>query len=1127
MHPAPVALARISHVVLLLLILAALVSAQESNVRPLIVQAVDDSQLTTLKGNTHPLARAQFDRGAAPPALPMQRMLLVLKRSDEQESALRKLLDDQQDKASPNYHKWLTPEQFGRQFGPADQDLQAVTSWLQMHGFQVGQVTKGRTVIEFSGTAAQVQEALHTSIHKFVVDGEEHWANASDPQIPAALAAVVAGVNTLHNFLKKPMIKIKSGRGAAIFKPGPPPALTFSDGTHGLSPADYRKIYNVNPVLSQGINGQGITIAVVGRSNLFNQGQDVADFRNVFSICCGSNFPLITLNGPDPGDLGGDEEAEATLDATWAGALAPNATINLVVSAVTNTTDGVDLSEVYIVDNNLAPIMTESFGRCEAGFTGTELQNISSLAEQAAAQGITYLVSSGDSGAAGCDSPTSSQATHAAGVNALASTRFTVAVGGTMFNENGHTSTYWSSTNNINDGSSVLKYIPEDVWNESGPTRGLWSTGGGRSSLVPKPSWQSGVTGIPADGVRDVPDVSLTAAIHDPYLLCWEGSCVPDSLGRIFVWFIGGTSASTPSFASIMALVDQKTGSAQGQANYVLYRLAATETLGQCNASQATVSPSSSCVFNDVTLGNNSVPGLTGFTSSVGYDLATGLGSVNVTNLVNNWNSVTFRPTSTTLNLSPTTNITHGQSVTVTASVTPNSGTGTPTGDLSLTAQTGSSSSGETLVDTFSLTSGSINLPTHLLPGGTNYTVTAHYAGDVTFGGSDSGPVTVTVLPESSTTTTSVLAFDINGNPLPLSNVRYGSFVYLRADVAGSSGQGFPSGLVNFNDSAGSVPGNPFVLNSEGNTATPNFVLTLPAGQNSISASYGGDASFKPSSSTAVSVTIAKGSTTTSLTSSSSSVGQGSSVTLTATVNTNSFGDAPSGTVTFFSGTNQLGSAPAFGGFNPQTGIVNATASLMTSQLPNGQDSITAQYDGDQNYSVSTSAAITVTVQPDFAFSGSAPSISTSPGGSGTLTLTITGQTGYNSTISLTSASCAGLPRESKCAFNPSSVTGSGTTTLTVTTTGPTAAALNGSGWWATGAGFTVAAVFLCGIPRKRRWSALASLVAAFVMTGLGCGGGGGGGGGDPGTPRGSYTVVVTATAGALSHTVNFTLNVQ
>src|SRR5438445_13164127 len=204
MHPAPVALARISHVVLLLLILAAFASAQENNVRPLIVQAVDDSQLTTIKGNTHPLARAQFDRGVAPPDLPMQRMLLVLKRSDEQESALRKLLDDQQDRASPEYHKWLTPEQFGKQFGPADQDIQTVTAWLQSHGFRIGQVAKGRNIIEFSGTAAQVQEALHTSIHKYLVDGKEHWANSRDPQIPTALTPVVAGVHTLHNLLKRP-----------------------------------------------------------------------------------------------------------------------------------------------------------------------------------------------------------------------------------------------------------------------------------------------------------------------------------------------------------------------------------------------------------------------------------------------------------------------------------------------------------------------------------------------------------------------------------------------------------------------------------------------------------------------------------------------------------------------------------------------------------------------------------------------------------------------------------------------------------------------------------------------------------------------------------------------------------
>ena len=167
---------------------------------------MDDGRRILLKGNVHPLARPQFDVALAPPNLPMDRMLLVLKRSPEQQTALLKLLDDQQDKTSASYHKWLTPEQFGQQFGPADADIQAVTSWLQSHGFQVARVAKGRTMIEFSGTAAQVQEAFHTAIHKYVVNGESHWANANDPEIPAALAPVVAGVHSLHNFYAKPQL---------------------------------------------------------------------------------------------------------------------------------------------------------------------------------------------------------------------------------------------------------------------------------------------------------------------------------------------------------------------------------------------------------------------------------------------------------------------------------------------------------------------------------------------------------------------------------------------------------------------------------------------------------------------------------------------------------------------------------------------------------------------------------------------------------------------------------------------------------------------------------------------------------------------------------------------------------
>ena len=253
MLPRPRCLLRVLHICVSLLVLfCAFAPAQEAldqpgMVLPRIVQPVDETKLTVLKGNTHRLARSQFDQGVAPADLPMERMLLVLKRSPEQESALRKLLDDQQDKASPNYHKWMTPEQFGKQFGPADWDMQIVTVWLQSHGFRIGQVAKGRNIIEFSGTAGQVQEALHTSIHKYVVNGKEHWANASDPQIPTALTPVVAGVHTLHNFLKQPQIHFSEEKVAAKYVPGKQPLVTFSDGIHALGPTDYATIYNINP----------------------------------------------------------------------------------------------------------------------------------------------------------------------------------------------------------------------------------------------------------------------------------------------------------------------------------------------------------------------------------------------------------------------------------------------------------------------------------------------------------------------------------------------------------------------------------------------------------------------------------------------------------------------------------------------------------------------------------------------------------------------------------------------------------------------------------------------------------------------------------------------------------------
>jgi subtilase family serine protease len=378
---------------------------------PLITQALDESHVKVLQGNTHPLARREFDLGTAPATLPMERMLLVLKRSPEQEGALRQLLDHQQDKHSPHYHKWLTPEQFGAQFGPSDADMQTITSWLQSHGFQVG-TTKGRTVLEFSGSASQVQEAFRTSIHKYIVNGEQHWANASDPSIPAALAPAVAGVMTLHNFLSKPAVRfIKDPVLAQVVGNEPSkrhvtfPPQNGQAAIHALAPQDFATIYNINPAYNT-LSGMGVTIGVVGRTDLYNAGQDVANFLQEVGSANGffAGFaPSIILNGPDPGDAGGGELLEATLDATWASSIAPNAMVDFVVSGSTNTTDGVDLSESYIVDNNLSDIMTESFGSCEYYSTDGRLQGVSALAEQAAAQGITYFVSAGDNGAEGCD----------------------------------------------------------------------------------------------------------------------------------------------------------------------------------------------------------------------------------------------------------------------------------------------------------------------------------------------------------------------------------------------------------------------------------------------------------------------------------------------------------------------------------------------------------------------------------------------------------------------------------------------------------------------------------------------------------------------------------------------------
>ncbi len=577
-----------------------------------IQRPIDDTERVSLPGNHPTFARPEFATGAVSADTQLERMILVLSPAPEQKKALVSLLAAQQDPSSSEYHRWLTPEEVGLRFGVDDADLQQVTAWLGYHGFTVELVSSSRNSLVFSGSASQVQAAFHTPIRRYQVAGQSHLANANDPQIPAALAGIVQGVVSLHDLRTRPL------HTARQLDP-----LYTNAGGHYLSPADFATIYDLGPLYQQYTDGTGQSIAVVGRSNLHLS--DVRQFRSAFGLP--ARDPVVLLNGRDPGTADRDDLNEATLDVEWAGAVAKNAGIEFVTTASTNVTDGVYLSAQFAVDHNLAPVLSMSYGLCESSLGSAETTFLNNLWQQAAAQGITVVVSSGDSGAAGCDPATAASATKGLAVNGLCSTPYSTCVGGTQFDDTEAASLYWSGVNDAT-GNSARSYIPERAWNEAGGS-GLWSSGGGASAIYAKPSWQTSA-GVPADGKRDVPDVSLAAAGHTAYLVFVNGN----------KYGFSGTSAAAPAFAALMGLVNQSSHSRQGNVNPALYRLAAQQLAGTGPA-----------VFHDIVAGDNSVPGLTGFQASAGYDRATGLGSVDAFELVTHWSESNAVP-ALTLSLS-------------------------------------------------------------------------------------------------------------------------------------------------------------------------------------------------------------------------------------------------------------------------------------------------------------------------------------------------------------------------------------------------------------------------------------------------------------------------------------------
>ena len=877
--------------------------ASAPQARSRLLGAIDDNDRVTLSGNRHPRLNRAEDRGRADDAMVVRRMILTLSPDAEQQRALEAFMASRRDPTSPFHGQWLTPAEYERQFGVSDADLAKVTQWLQSQGFTVDEVPQGRRSIVFSGAVKHIRKAFRTDMRQFRVDGRDHIANAADPSIPDALSAVVSGVVSLHDFRSRPM--------HANVRPAP--NFTDSGGGHAMAAADFATIYNTKSLVAQGIDGTGVSIAVLGRTNIVMG--DMTTFRSAMGLS--ANPPQIILNGADPGRQTGDE-GESDLDLQWAGAVAPGATIKFVTSASTASTDGIDLSAQYAVSNNVADIVTLSYGLCEADL-GTSATNFyNGLWQQAAAQGMSVFVSSGDSGAADCDASDATTATRGRGVNGLCTSPFSTCVGGTQFDDTANPSQYWSATNAANLGSA-LSYIPEKVWNESGSVSGgsaLWSSGGGASTVFTQPSWQTGV-GVPSNGRRNVPDVSLAAASHDGYLVYSSDNTTSTRTRYVF----GGTSAAAPSFAGLMALVNQKAGARQGNANPRFYQLAALQANGGPG------------YFHAIQGGNNSVPGVTGFTATPGavtpvYNQATGLGSVDGSVLVNQW-AATLAASTTSLVANPASGG-YNQSVTFTATVA-GGGTATPTGTVQF--KDGSANLGSAVA----VSNGVASLTTAALAPG-NHSISAVYSGDGANAASASTSLSYTVAQVASTV----------GVSSSVSSTLQGQSVTFTASLTGKS----VSGSLQFLDGNTVLATVPLV-------ACPTAFSTsaLGVGVHQITVVYSGDANNAPSTSAALTHTVTAPLATTSstLSASASSVVAGQALNLSVTVSASS-GDGsnlPTGTVQFMDGSVALGAPVA---------LSSGVAAFSTNALSVGNHSLTAVYSGDAANAASTSAQVNVSV---------------------------------------------------------------------------------------------------------------------------------------------------------------------
>jgi subtilase family serine protease len=739
---------------------ASALSGQSPQLR--IHDEVNSSVTTVLRGSQHPLALPQNDAGRMASGTRMNGVTLYFSRSAAQQADLNALLAAQQDPSSPQYHKWLTPDQFGARFGLAQPDIEKVKGWLEQQGFTIGSVMRSATGIRFSGTVGQIESAFGTQMHYYTVSGEKHFAPATALSVPSALAGVVSGIRNLDDFRPKAQhIPVRK---------------TFTSGVSGnnfFAPPDIVTAYDIGPLHSSMVDGTGQTIAIMGQSYV-----SVADIE-AFQTASGlpkkdPQLVLVPGTGND-GFFSPGDESESDLDLEWSGAMAPGANIVFVYTGSDTNSGGVFDSVQFAVDNKVGTIISLSYSTCEANFTGSTDPNFTSLEgifSQAAAQGQTVMAASGDQGSTACFSNNPPQAgdmplafQEQIAVNYPASSAYVTAVGGTSASssdvDGGSSSgTYWNGTND--QVSTLLKYIPEVVWNDdpstcpSPYTNCLSATGGGKSKLVAQPSWQSAyftATGHanPDSGHRLVPDISFYSSPNLPgYLYCSSDQSVWDpgdptsgtppqaascnagfrdnSTGDLTV--AGGTSFATPIFAGMVAMLNQSAGytAGSGLVNTELYKLAS--------------SSATSSVFHDVTSGNNycltsnncaTTGSSSGYAATTGYDMTTGLGSFDVFKLSAVWPMSTSTLVGSKVSVQPANaSVAAGTNDIVTITVTAQSGNMVPTGSVTLQIDGGASFGGSTVSNQKLNASGQVTYTANFASGGTHQVV-AQYSGDSTF----------------------------------------------------------------------------------------------------------------------------------------------------------------------------------------------------------------------------------------------------------------------------------------------------------------------------------------------------------------------------------------------------------